>query len=62
MAERVCTAKQLRALDLWRRGWGARRIARHLDIDISSARYRISAGQKRLEREIERLHREGIRS
>lgn len=55
VARRVCTEKQLRALDLWRRGWGARRVAHHLGIDVSSARARIAAGRRRIYDECVRL-------
>lgn len=48
IARQVCTQKQLVALEMWRRGWGARRVARHLQIDVSSARARINSGRKRI--------------
>lgn len=54
VAIEVCTQKQVAALDLWRRGYGARRIATHLDIDVSSARYRVKAARKLVRLELVR--------
>jgi len=48
IAKKVCTAKQLAALDLWRRGAGWKRIATVLAIDPSTARAHVRAGRRRI--------------
>jgi DNA-binding CsgD family transcriptional regulator len=53
LAKKVCTPKQLEALDLWRRGVGKRRMGDLLDIDPSTARDRVRAGLRRLGRALE---------
>jgi DNA-binding CsgD family transcriptional regulator len=54
-AQSVCTTKQLAALNLWRRGYGTKRIALQLDLDPSTARYRVAAAKRRIVHELERL-------
>lgn len=56
----VCTPRQLQALNLWRRGWGSRRIAKQLDLDVSTARHHVLAGRRRVEQELERLDRQAV--
>lgn len=53
LAKTVCTPKQLAALDWWRRGYGWKSIGRLLGIDPSTAKARVLAGSKNLERALE---------
>lgn len=48
LAKQVCTEKQLAALELWRLGAGARRMATLLGVDPSTARARVRAGLRRI--------------
>lgn len=52
-AKTVCTAKQLTALDLWRRGAGSKRISLVMGIDPSTARAHLRAATKRLNEALE---------
>lgn len=47
-AQHVCTAKQILALDLWRRGAGSKRISLIMGIDPSTARAHVKAAKKRM--------------
>lgn len=53
-ARRVCTDKQIAALDLWRRGAGKNRIGLVLGIDSATAREHVKRGLKRVTDELER--------
>ena len=53
-AKRVCTKKQLAALDLWRRGAGKHRIGLVLGIDSATAREHVKRGLKRVSDELEK--------
>lgn len=48
LARKVCTAQQVRALNLWRRGWGMRAIAETMDLDRSTVRQHVRAGNRRI--------------
>jgi DNA-binding CsgD family transcriptional regulator len=48
LARAVCTRQQVRALNLWRRGYGARAIGAIMDLDRSTARQHVRAGLRRL--------------
>lgn len=49
MAKRVCTAKELEALELHRIGLGYRRIALVLRIQVSTAQDRVNRAKRRIE-------------
>lgn len=53
IAKQVCTPRQLAALDIWRRGAGAKRIALILDIDESTAAQHIRRAHRRIARALE---------
>lgn len=53
VAQRVCTDKQIHALDYWRRGWGYRSISVQLDINPSSAKSRIDSARRNIGRALE---------
>lgn len=55
VAKTVCTAKQLAAMDHWRRGVGWKRIGRLLGIHPSTAKGHVEAGSKRLEDALEEI-------
>lgn len=48
VARQACTARQITALDLWRRGAGSKRISLVMGIDPSTAREHVRRGLKRL--------------
>lgn len=54
VALRVCTPRQLQVLDLWRRGFGWKRIAGVLGLDTSTVRAHALAGRRRVVEELER--------
>lgn len=47
-AKRVCTERQIEAIDLWRRGHSARQIGRLLEIDERTVRDRLERAQRRI--------------
>lgn len=50
LAKKVCTKKQLAALDLWRHGAGRRRIGLALGIEESTAREHVRRGLAAIEK------------
>lgn len=55
VAKEVCTPRQIQVLDAYRRGWGAKRISKLLDIDESTAQEHIRRGLRRLGKALENL-------
>lgn len=53
IAKRVCSPRQLTALDLWRRGAGSRRIGVVLGIDRSTAREHVKRALEKITDELE---------
>lgn len=53
-AQGVCTKRQLQVLNLWRRGWGYRRIAGVLELDKSTVAEHVRRGKRAIVSALER--------
>lgn len=54
IAGEICTDKQLRVLDLRRRGWSYRRCALFLDVDEATIRGHVQRAERRIALALER--------